>query len=116
MVGHDLNYSFIKKECLAVVFSSHKFRHYMLAHKIKLITKINPLKYLLSREIITRRMAKWVMILSEYAIEYVERKAITAQVITDQLTKAPIYSENPLISKFLDDSIFNLSIDNHWKL
>ena len=65
MVGHELNYTFIEKACLAVVFASQKFRHYMLAHKIKLIAKIDPLKYLLSKAMLTRRMAKWVMILSE---------------------------------------------------
>lgn len=27
-----------------------------------------------------------------------------------------MYLENPLISKFFDESIFNLNIANHWKL
>jgi hypothetical protein len=62
----------------------------MLSHPIKLITKINPLKYLLAKAMLTRRMAKWVMLLSEFDIEYVERKAIKGQVITDQLAKAPL--------------------------
>lgn len=116
MVGHDLNYSFIKKSCLVVVFSSKKFRHYMLAHKIKLIAKIDPLKYLLSKAMLIRRMAKWVMILSEYDIEYVEWRAIKGQVITDQLVEVPMYLDNPLILEFPDESIFNLSIADHWKL
>lgn len=98
MFGHELNYSFIEKGCLAIVFASQKFKHYMLAHKVKLITKIDPLKYLLSKVMLTGRMAKWVMILLEYDIEYVEQKAIKGQVIADQFAEAPIYSENPLIS------------------
>lgn len=49
LVGHEINYTFIEKKFLAVVFSSQKSRHYMLAHQIKLIAKINPLKYLLSK-------------------------------------------------------------------
>lgn len=116
MVGHELNYSFIEKVCLAVVFASQKFRHYMLAHKIKLIAKIDPLKYLLSKAMLTGRMENWVMILSEYDIEYVEQKVIKGQVITDQLAEAPIYLENPLISEFPDESIFNINIVDHWKL
>ena len=53
-----------------------------------LVSKIDPLKYLLSRAALTGRVAKWVMILSEFDIEYVDRKAIKGQVIADQLAEA----------------------------
>lgn len=49
LVGYELNYTTIECACLAVVFASHKLRHYMISHKIHLIAKFNPLKYLLSR-------------------------------------------------------------------
>lgn len=42
-------------------------------------------------------MDKWVMILREYDIKYVEWKAIKGEEIADQLVKAPIYAENPLV-------------------
>ena len=76
LTSHELNYTFIEKAFLAVVFASQKLRHYMLAHTVKLITKIDPLKYLLSRATLTGRLAKWVMILSEFDIHYVDRRAI----------------------------------------
>lgn len=44
----------------------------MLAHTIKLVAKIDPLKYLLSKAALTGRLAKWVMILSEFDIQYIE--------------------------------------------
>jgi len=83
MMEHELNYTSIEKAFLVVVFAAHNFRHYMLAHQIKLIAKIYPLKYLFSKAMLTGRMAKWVMILSEHDIEYVERKVIKGKVITD---------------------------------
>lgn len=43
-------------------------------------------------------MAKWVIILTKYDIEYVELKSIKGQVIVDKLVEAPIYSKNPLVS------------------
>ena len=72
LVAYELNYTSIEKACLVVVFDSQKFRHYMLAHTIKLVTKIDPLKYLLSKATLTGRLAKWVMILSEFDIHYID--------------------------------------------
>ena len=62
----------------------------MLTHTINLVSKIDPLKYLLSKASLTGRLAKWVMILSEFDIHYVDRKAIKGQVIADQLADAPL--------------------------
>ena len=76
LVNYELNYSFIEKACLAIVFASQKLRHHLLTHKVKLISKIDPLKYLLNKTTLTARLAKWVMILSEFDIDYVDRKAI----------------------------------------
>lgn len=49
LVGYELNYTTVEKTCLAVVFVTHKMRHYMHAHYVKLIENIDPLKYLLSK-------------------------------------------------------------------
>ena len=57
----------------------------MLANTTRLVAKIDPLKYFLSKAALTGRLAKWVMVLSEFDIQYVERKAIKGQVIADQL-------------------------------
>lgn len=70
---YELNYTFIEKDFLVVMFSSQNFCHYMLAHTIKLVSKIDPLKYLLIKSALTGRLAKWVMILSEFDIQYTER-------------------------------------------
>lgn len=76
LVGYELNYTPIERACLVVVFSSQKLRHYMITHKTKLVARINPLKYLLNKATLTGRLAKWVMLLSEFDIKYVDRKAI----------------------------------------
>lgn len=83
LVAYEMNYFVIEKSCLAVVFTSQKLRHYMLAHTTRIIAKIDPLKYLLSKASLMVRLPKWVMILSEFDIEYVERKAIKGQAITN---------------------------------
>lgn len=76
LVSYELNYIVIKKAYLAMVFSSQKFRYYMRTQSTQLISKIDPLKYLLRKEILTKQLAKWVMILSEFDITYVDQKEI----------------------------------------
>ena len=75
---------------------------------MRLITKIDPLKYLLSKTALTSHLEKWVMILSEFDIEYVEQKAIKGQAIADQLAEAPITNHQPLHIDFPDESILIL--------
>lgn len=70
----------------------------MLTHKTKLIARIDPLKYLLNKATLIGRLAKWVMILNEFDIEYIERKAIKGQAIVDQLVDAPIIDVTPITS------------------
>lgn len=56
------------------------------------------------------------MILSEFDIEYVERKAIKGQAITDQLADALVTDNHPLIIEFLDESIFHIESTHLWTL
>jgi RNase H-like domain found in reverse transcriptase len=70
MVGAEHGYSPIEKHCLALIFAVKMLRHYMLAHKIILISKVDPLKYLMTRPMLTGRLAKWAIILIEFDITY----------------------------------------------
>ena len=81
-----------------------------------LISKIDPLKYLLSRSTLIGCVEKWVMILSEFDIEYVDRKAIKGHVIANQLAEAPIQDDHPMLIDFPDEAIFHVDIANEWKL
>ncbi|GLJ17612.1 hypothetical protein SUGI_0306660 [Cryptomeria japonica] len=88
----------------------------MLTHKTKLVARIDPLKYLLNKATLTSRLAKCVMLLSEFDIEYVDRKAIKGQAIIDQLVDAPMIDDVPLTSKFPDEAILTVSHAKPWQL
>lgn len=55
-----------------MVFATQNLRHYMLNKKINLISKIDP--YLVEKATLIGRIANWVVILSEFNIEYVDRR------------------------------------------
>lgn len=70
-----------------------------------MVTKIYLLRYLLSKATLIGRLAKWVVILSEFYIQYVEQKAIKGQAIADQLVEAPMQSLLLLNIYFHNESI-----------
>lgn len=86
----------------------------MLNNKTKLIAKIDILRYLLSKVALKGRTEKWVMLLSEFDIKYVDIKAIKGQVIVDQLVDAPLQGDHPLITEFPNDSIMTITTSSKW--
>ena len=67
----ELNYSPIEKTCLALMFAIKKLRHYLQAHSVRLISRADPLKYIISRPVLSGRLAKWALLLQEFEIVYV---------------------------------------------
>jgi RNase H-like domain found in reverse transcriptase len=99
MVGAEHGYSSIEKYWRML----KKLRHYMLAHKVILISNVDPLKYLITRPILTRRLAKWEIILIEFDITYMLQKAIKGQTLTDFLAAHTVQDNSPLKCDFLDE-------------
>ena len=87
----------------------------MLVHTIHLIAKIDPLKYLLCKASLTGRLAKWMMILSKFDIEYIERKAIKQKFIIDQLADFPLQDDAPIQVDFPDEHLMYLT-ERTWKM
>jgi len=58
LVKAALNYSPIEKICLALMFVVQKLRHYMQSHIVYVISKADPIKYILSRPVLHGRLTK----------------------------------------------------------
>ena len=56
--GVELNYSPIKKMCLALFFAIDKLEHYMQAYMVHLIAKADLIKYVLSRPVVSGCIAR----------------------------------------------------------
>ena len=46
-IDYEKRYSQMEKTCLALVWMCQKLRHYLLASEIKILSRLNPLKYIL---------------------------------------------------------------------
>ena len=114
LVGYELIYTPIKKACLVVLFSTQKLRHYMLGHIVHLISKIDPLIYMLSKTTLISHLSKWVVLLNKFDIQYVDRKAIKGQDIVDHLADAPLIDAYPLVMEFPNEHICLIKEQPPW--
>lgn len=108
LVDYETGYSPLEKTCLALVWATQRLRHYMLAHPVLLIARMNPLKYLFEKPALTGRTARWLLLLSEFYIKYVTQKAKKGQAIADHLAEHPLPDYEPLKTHFPDSDILCL--------
>ena len=116
LVGAEVNYSLIEKTCLALVFALQKLKHFILEHEVKLISRADPLKYILSRPILSGKIAKWAVILQQFAIEYVPQRAVKGQALADFLAAHPIPDDSPLVTDLPDEEVMQVEIQKGWEM
>ena len=76
MLEYETRYTPLEKACLALVWASRKLRHYLLAHSVMVISRLNPIKSLFEKPALTGRLARWLLLLSEFVLIFVMRKSI----------------------------------------
>ncbi|XP_057803083.1 uncharacterized protein LOC131018370 [Salvia miltiorrhiza] len=116
MTPNELNYSPIEKLCLALIFSIQKLKHYFQAHTVRLISKANPLKYVMSRPVLSDRLARWYLQLQQFEIVYVPQKAVKGQVLADFLADHPIPAEWELTDDLPDEDALVIEISPPWTM
>ena len=64
LIGAEFCYNSIEKECLALVFAIQKTRHYLVGQTIHVISRVNPLRLLMTKPgSLNSRLAKWALLL-----------------------------------------------------
>ena len=85
MLPYEEKYSPLEKTCVALVWATRKLRHHMLVHKVLLIARMDPMKYLVEKPVQDGKTAKWVSLLSEFDIKYVTQKSVKGRAIANHL-------------------------------
>nr|XP_027090348.1 uncharacterized protein LOC113711380 [Coffea arabica] len=116
MTPNELNYSPIEKLCLALIFAIQKLKHYFQAHSVRLISRANPIKYVMSRPVLSDRLARWYLQLQQFEIIYVPQKAVKGQVLADFLADHPIPPEWELSDDLPDEDVLLIEIRPPWKM
>jgi ribonuclease HI len=98
------------------MFAIKKLRHYLQAHSVRLISRADPLKYIISRPILSGRLTKWALLLQEFEIVYVSQKAIKGQALADFLVDHLIPDEWKFSEDLPDEDVLFIEMSEPWKM
>ena len=108
-------YKIIEKTCLAVVWATRKLRHYFQSYKVQVVSKMDPLKYLYATPSLIGKLGRWLILLSEFDIEYVTQKVIKGRAVAEFLAQQPVEDEQEIDISLPDEEI-GLIESQGWKM
>ena len=77
----------------------------MLYHITWLIAKLDPIKYIFEKPSLSRRIARWQVLLSKFDILYVSQKAIKGSAIADFLAERANEEYEPMNFDFPNEDL-----------
>ncbi|XP_058219946.1 uncharacterized protein LOC131330397 [Rhododendron vialii] len=87
----------------------------MLAYPIRLISRMDPLKYLFEKLALTGKLACWLLMLAEFELQYVTRKSVKGRAIAEFLADYPVKGGEDVEFKFSDEDLM-IIVEDVWKL
>jgi hypothetical protein len=73
---YESRYTLIEKLCCVLACAAKRLRQYMLYYTTWFISKLDPLRYICEKPYLSSRIARWQVLLAEYDIVYMTRKAV----------------------------------------
>ena len=80
----------------------------MLYHTTWLIAKLDPIKFIFEKPLLSGRIARWQVLLSEFDILYVSQKAIKGSAIADFIAERANEEYEPMSFEFLDEDLMTI--------
>lgn len=94
---HEINYSTVEKELLAIVWAVKQFRHYLYGRKFKLRTDHKPLVWLANLKEPNSKLIRWKIKLNEYEfdIQHVQGKDNKVADALSRLREINVFEGKP---------------------
>ena len=115
ILDFETRYSRVEKLALATVIAVQKFHHYILLCTTTVLTKQNPMYYILTRQVLGRKYSRWIVILQEFDLEFSKATSNKSLVFAELMCDLPyafMYSEPS--DSFLDEFLFLISTTDPW--
>ena len=82
----ERNYSTTEREALGMAYSINKFRHHLLGKKFTFHVDHSTLLYLLSKQELTTKLARWILLLQEFEFDILHWPGVQ-HAIADYLSR-----------------------------
>ncbi|RVW37117.1 hypothetical protein CK203_084584 [Vitis vinifera] len=105
MLDYETRYVMIERYYLALVWATQRLRHYMTEYSVHLISRLDPLRYLLDTTTLVGRLMRWLVLLTEFDIHYVTRESIRWSIVADHLASLPVSDSRAIDDDFLDEDV-----------
>ena len=103
MLEYECKYIMIEHLCLALIWVTKRLKHYMIEYIIRLVLQLDPLRYLFDRPILIGRFMRWLVLLTEFNIQYVTQKLVNGSIVVDHLASLPVSDDKPIDDDFPDE-------------
>eukprot|EP00261_Vitis_vinifera_P032227 XP_019073470.1 PREDICTED: uncharacterized protein LOC100259236 [Vitis vinifera] len=88
----------------------------MTEYSVCLISRLDPLRYLFDRPALTGRLMRWLILLTEFDIQYVSQKSIKGSIVADHLASLPISEGRPVDDDFPDEEFIAMTSLSGWRM
>ena len=88
----------------------------MTEYSILLVSRLDPLRYLFDRPILTGRLMRWLVLLIEFDILYVTQKSVKGSIVADHLASLPVSVDRSINNDFLDEQFISVTSIAGWQL
>ena len=116
MLEYECGYIMIEHLCLALVWATRRLKHYVTEYSILLVSRLDPLRYLFNMSVLTGRLMRWLVLLTEFDIQYVTHKSIKGSIIVDHLTSLPVSDDRSIDDDFPDEQFVSVTSITRWRL
>jgi hypothetical protein len=108
----ETKYLHVEKLALAVV---QRFHHYILLHRTTVISNCNPMKHILTQQLLGGKYYKWIVILQDFYLEFECAKSKKSLVFSELICDLPSTETKNVVEDSLpDESLFLISSDDIW--
>ena len=88
----------------------------MTEYSIHLVSRLDPLRYLFDRFVLIGRLMRWLVLLTEFDIQYVTQKSVKDSIVTDHLASLPVSDDRPIDDDFPNEQFVLVASIAGWCL
>ena len=81
----------------------------MIEYSILLVSRLDSLRYLFNRPVLTSRLMRWLILLTEFDIQYVTHKSVKGSIVVDHLASLPIFDDRSIDVDFPDKRFVSMT-------